>query len=95
MQEIAGQSGVSLATVSRTIPFPSSGETLDREHIRQVMSEYHLVYNVTASDFSRRRSSVIGVIILHDQGAIFSNSTQIIQEKAQEKGFSLIIETRL
>jgi DNA-binding LacI/PurR family transcriptional regulator len=46
---------------------------------------------VTASDFSKKRSSVIGVIIPTTKGAIFSNSTQIIQEKAQEKGFSLII----
>lgn len=34
---------------------------------------------------------MIGVIIPTTRGAIFSNSTQAIQEKAQEKGFSLII----
>jgi DNA-binding LacI/PurR family transcriptional regulator len=46
---------------------------------------------MTASDFSKKRSSVIGVIIPTTKGAIFSNSTQTIQEKAQERGFSLII----
>lgn len=91
MQEIAAKAGVSLATVSRTIHSPHLVRPSTREHIRQVMSECHYVYNVTASDFSRRRSSVIGVIIPTTKGAIFSNSTQIIQEKAQEKGFSLII----
>jgi len=91
MQEIAAKAGVSLATVSRTIHSPHLVRAETREHIRQVMSEHHYVYNVTASDFSRRKSSVIGVIIPTTKGAIFSNSTQIIQEKAQERGFSLIV----
>jgi len=91
MQEIAVKADVSLATVSRTIHSPHLVKLETREHIREVMSKYHYVYNVTASDFSKRRSSVIGVIIPTTKGAIFSNSTQIIQENAQEKGFSLII----
>ena len=91
MQEIAAKAGVSLATVSRTIHSPHLVKTETREHIRQVMTEYHYVYNMTASDFSKKRSSVIGVIIPTTKGAIFSNSTQTIQEKAQEKGFSLIV----
>jgi len=91
MQEIAVKAGVSLATVSRTIHSPHLVKTETREHIRQVMTEYHYVYNMTASDFSKKRSSVIGVIIPTTKGAIFSNSTQTIQEKAQEKGFSLIV----
>lgn len=91
MQEIAIKAGVSLATVSRTIHSPHLVKTETREHIRQVMSEYRYVYNLTASDFSKKRSSVIGVIIPTTKGAIFSNSTQIIQEKAQKRGFSLII----
>jgi len=91
MQEIAAKAGVSLATVSRTIHSPHLVRTETREHIREVMAEYRYVYNMTAGDFSKKRSSVIGVIIPTTKGAIFSNSTQIIQEKAQERGFSLII----
>ncbi|MGE5839318.1 MAG: LacI family DNA-binding transcriptional regulator [Deltaproteobacteria bacterium] len=91
MQEIAAKAGVSLATVSRTIHSPHLVRASTREHIRKVMSRYHYVYNVTASDFSKKRSSVLGVIIPTTKGAIFSNSTQIIQEKAQARGFSLII----
>lgn len=91
MQEIAAKAGVSLATVSRSIHSPHLVKPETRENIRRVMSEYHYVYNMTASDFSKKRSSVIGVIIPTTKGAIFSNSTQIIQEKAQESGFSLII----
>jgi hypothetical protein len=74
MQEIAAKAGVSLATVSRTIHSPHLVKTETREHIRQVMTEYRYVYNMTASDFSKKRSSVIS----HHpttKGAIFSNST--------------------
>jgi len=91
MQEIAAKAGVSLATVSRTIHSPHLVKTETREHIRQVMTECRYVYNVTASDFSKRRSSVIGVLIPTTKGSIFANSTKTIQEKAQERGFSLII----
>jgi len=89
MQEIRCQSrrvarhGLQKLFISPHLVRPST-----REHIRQVMSEIPLRVQVTASDFSRRRSSVIGVIIPTTKGAIFSNSTQIIQEKAQEKVFS-------
>lgn len=91
MEDIAAKAGVSLATVSRTIHSPHLVKEETRDHIERVMAEQRYVYNVTASDFSKRRSSVNGVIIPTTKGAIFSNSTQIIQEKAQEKGFSLII----
>jgi DNA-binding LacI/PurR family transcriptional regulator len=91
MEEIAIKAGVSLATVSRTIHSPHLVKEETRKHIQRVMSEQRYVYNVTARDFSKKRSSVIGVIIPTTKGSIFSNSTQIIQEKAQEKGFSLII----
>ena len=87
MEEIAVKAGVSLATVSRTIHSPHLVRPETREQILQVMSKYHYVYNVTASDFSKKRSSVIGVIIPTTKGAIFSNSTQTSPEKAQERGW--------
>ena len=91
MQEIANLAGVSLATVSRIIHSPQLVKEGTRERILRLMEENRYVYNATAGDFSKQRSTVIGVIIPTTKGAIFSNSTQIIQEKAQERGFSLIV----
>ncbi|MBN2035054.1 MAG: LacI family DNA-binding transcriptional regulator [Deltaproteobacteria bacterium] len=91
MEEIARKARVSLATVSRSIHSPHLVKKETLEHIQRVMLKHRYVYNVTARDFSKKKSSVIGVIIPTTKGSIFSNSTQIIQEKAQEKGFSLII----
>lgn len=91
MQQIAALAGVSLATVSRTIHSPHLVKPGTLERVRLVMEEESYVYNVTASDFSRKRSTVIGVIIPTTRGAIFAGSTQAIQERAQESGFSLIM----
>lgn len=91
MQQIAGLAGVSLATVSRTIHSPHLVKPGTLERVRLVMQKERYVYNVTASDFSKKRSTVIGVIIPTTRGAIFASSTQAIQEKAQESGFSLIM----
>ncbi|PKN62295.1 MAG: LacI family transcriptional regulator [Deltaproteobacteria bacterium HGW-Deltaproteobacteria-15] len=91
MQQIAALAGLSLATVSRTIHSPHLVKPGTLEQVRRLMAKEGYVYNATAGDFSRRRSSVIGVIIPTTRGAIFANSTQGIQEKAQENGFSLII----
>lgn len=91
MEEIARLAGVSLATVSRTIHSPNLVKPGTLERVKGVMEKNRYVYNVTASDFSKKRSTVIGVIIPTPKGAIFANSTQAIQEAAQERGFSLII----
>jgi len=91
MQQIAAMTGLSLATVSRTIHSPHLVKPGTLEKVRRVMEEERYVYNVTASDFSRKRSTVIGVMIPTTRGSIFANSTQAIQEKAQERGFSLIM----
>jgi DNA-binding LacI/PurR family transcriptional regulator len=91
MQEIAKLAGVCLATVSRTIHSPHLVRPDTLERVKSVMEKNRYVYNVTAGDFSRKRSTVIGVIIPTTKGSIFSNSTQAIQEAAQERGFSLIM----
>ncbi|MEW6667685.1 MAG: LacI family DNA-binding transcriptional regulator [Thermodesulfobacteriota bacterium] len=91
MQEIANLAGVCLATVSRTIHSPHLVKPDTLERVKAVMEKNRYVYNATAGDFSRKRSTVIGVIIPTTKGAIFSNSTQAIQEAAQERGFSLIM----
>ncbi len=91
MQQIADLAGLSLATVSRTIHSPHLVSPGTRERVRRVMESERYVYNVTASDFSKKRSTVIGVIIPTTRGSIFASSTQAIQEKAQEKGYSLIM----
>lgn len=91
MQEIARRAKVSLATVSRTIHSPHLVQQETRERVLRVMEEQHYVYNAVAGDLSRRRSSVLGLIIPTVTLSIFASSVAGVQEYAHEHGYSVII----
>ena len=91
MQEIANIAGVSLATVSRTIHSPHLVSPKTRQHVLGVIEEHEYVYNATAGDLSRKKSTVIGVTIPTTKNPVFAGSALAIQELAQEKGFSIIL----
>jgi DNA-binding LacI/PurR family transcriptional regulator len=54
------------------------------------MAATDYVYNATAADLSRQRSSIIGVIIPTTRSLVFSTSLLAIQEAAQENNFSIM-----
>ena len=91
MQQIAAVAGVSLATVSRVIHSPEKVQSETRKRVLQAMEQCRYVYNAAAGDLSRQKTSVIGVIIPTAKSSIFGSTTQGIQERAQEHGFSIII----
>lgn len=91
MQEIARRARVSLATVSRTIHSPQLVQQETRERVLRVMEEQHYVYNAVAGDLSRRRSSVLGLIIPTVTLSLFASSVAGAQEYAHEHGYSVII----
>lgn len=90
MEEISKMAGVSMATVSRTIHSPHLVRKETRDRINQVMEKVNYVYHATAGDLSRKRSSIIGVIIPTAKSLVFSTTLFAIQEAAQENNFSLI-----
>jgi DNA-binding LacI/PurR family transcriptional regulator len=90
MEEIAKLAGVSLATVSRCIHSPHLVKSETREKINQLISKANYIYNATAGDLSRKRSSILGVIIPTAKSLVFSTSLLAIQEMAQQNNYSLI-----
>ena len=62
--DVARLAGVSTATVSRAMHAPHVVLPSTLERVQQVMQECGYVYNATAGDFSRRKSTVVGVLIL-------------------------------
>jgi len=90
MEEISKMAGVSLATVSRSIHSPHLVRKKTRERINRVMEKVNYVYHATAGDLSRKRSSIIGVIIPTAKSLVFSTTLFAIQETAQQNNFSLI-----
>lgn len=91
MEEIAKLAGVSPATVSRCIHSPHLVKKETREKINRVISEANYIYNATAGDLSRKKSSILGVIIPTTKSLVFSTSLLAIQEMAQQNNYSLII----
>lgn len=91
MQDIADLAGVSKATVSRCIHSPHLVRPEKRQRIREIIESHHYVYDAIAGDLSRKRSSVIGLIIPTIKSSIFASSTHGIQEYARQNGFSVLI----
>ena len=91
MDDIAKLAGLSKATVSRTIHSPHLVRPEKRDRIRRIMESHHYVYDAIAGDLSRKRSSVIGLIIPTVKSSIFASSTHGIQEHARENGYSILI----
>jgi DNA-binding LacI/PurR family transcriptional regulator len=89
-KEISKLAGVSPATVSRALHSPHLVRQGTRERIARAMAATDYVYNATAADLSRQRSSMIGVIIPTSKSLVFSTSLLAIQEAAQENNFSIM-----
>ncbi|UCD81498.1 MAG: LacI family DNA-binding transcriptional regulator [Desulfobacterales bacterium] len=90
MAEISKMAGVSLATVSRTIHSPHLVRKSTRERVIHAMEKVNYVYHAAAADLSRKRSSIIGVIIPTAKSLVFSTTLQAIQEAAQQNNYSLV-----
>jgi DNA-binding LacI/PurR family transcriptional regulator len=90
MQEISKLAGVSSATVSRALHSPHLVRKATRERITRVMQTSGYVYNTTAADLSRQRSTTIGVIIPTTRSLVFSTSLLAIQESAQENNYTIM-----
>jgi DNA-binding LacI/PurR family transcriptional regulator len=91
MKEIAALAGISKATVSRAIHSPHLVHPDTRKQVLQIMSEHNYIYNAHAADFSRRKTTIIGLIIPTMSSSIHAESVHGIQQKIQETKFSLII----
>ena len=91
MKMIATAAGVSPATVSRAFQTPHLVVPKTRMKIMKVAEQYNYVYNAVAGNLSRKKSSLIGVLVPSPNQSFFGTSLIAMQDKAQEEGFSLVI----
>lgn len=90
MREVAERAGVSVATVSRALRTP---EKVSRETVAKVVAtarELGYVYNATAGDILKGRSTVIGVLVPMASNALFGETLHGIQDVALAAGHSVI-----
>lgn len=90
MREVAGKANVSVATVSRALRSPEvvSAATMDR--VNQAVAELGYVYNATASDVLKGRSTVIGLLVPSASNALFGETLHGIQDVTMGAGYSVI-----
>jgi DNA-binding LacI/PurR family transcriptional regulator len=91
MGDIARIAGVSTATVSRLFHSPELVKPATRARIEQVLAEHEYVYDVHAAEFSRRTSSVFGLIVATMKSSIHAEVIHGIQSKIGGTSYSLII----
>jgi DNA-binding LacI/PurR family transcriptional regulator len=91
MLDIAKAASVSIATVSRAIHTPHLVSKKTLHKVLKCIDESGYVYNTTAGELSSRRSTVIGVLIPTTKAPLFADSILAIQERVQERGFSVIV----
>lgn len=90
--DVARLAGVSTATVSRAMHAPHVVRPATLERVQKVMQECGYVYNATAGDFSRRKSTVVGVLILSTTTKVAA-SVRAAQDVATTHQFPLIVST--
>lgn len=90
--DVARLAGVSTATVSRAMHAPHVVRPATLERVRAVMRDCGYVYNATAGDFSRRKSTVAGVLILSTTTKVAA-SLSAAQEVAAQRQFPLIVSS--
>jgi len=95
IQDVAKLAGVSTATVSRAIHFPQMLRERTLERVLRVMAEHDYVYNATAGDLSRRKSSVFGAFIPTTESAKLSATFIAVQDVVNSHGYPLIINNTL
>ncbi len=90
--DVARLAGVSTATVSRAMHTPHALRPATLARVQEVMKEHGYIYNATAGDFSRRKSTVIGLLVISNTTKI-ATTVKAIQQVATEQGFPLIVCT--
>lgn len=90
MREVAQKANVSLATVSRAMHSPDKVSASTVERVRKATEELGYVYNATAGDILRGRSTVLGVLVPTASNALFGETLHGIQTMTVGGGYSVL-----
>jgi LacI family transcriptional regulator len=91
IREIAGETGVSTATVSRVFNAPERVRESTRKKVLAVIDQHHFVSDGLAGSLASRRSHLLGLIIPTITNSIYALSTQAIQRAGQTAGYTVLV----
>lgn len=90
MREVARRANVSVATVSRALNNTDQVSSNTLEKVRRAAEDLGYVYNVTARDILKGRSTVIGLLVPTSSSTLFGETIHGVQDVTTEAGFSVI-----
>ena len=91
IKDVAELAGVSVATVSRTLSRPDKVAEATRERVMKAVEKSGYVTNVLASNFRRRCSHNIILLVPDIANPFFSTIIQEIEERARHKGYQILL----
>ena len=91
LEDVAAQSGVSTATVSRCLNSPGQVSKSTRERVMQAVSDLGYAPNFGARALAAKRTNTFGAIIPTMENAIFARGLQAFQDELREHGVTLLV----
>lgn len=91
IDQIAAKAKVSPATVSRALQKPFLVKAETRNKIAKIANKYNYICNITAQEFAKRKSKILGLIVPTLDHSVFASSTKGIQRYADERGYQIIL----
>lgn len=91
--DVAGQAGVSIATVSRVLNGTASVASETAERVQAAMAELRYTPRAAARVLASRRTNAIGLLLPEIGGWFFPSMLRGIEAAAREAGYDLLIHT--
>ena len=89
--QIAKESGVSIATVSRVINGTAPVAESTRERVMAAINKHNYVPNIFARNLIRRQSMVIGIVMPDITNPYFSEMFSEFERAARDNGYSVLL----
>lgn len=89
--DVAEKAGVSIATVSKVINNTGNMRETTRKNVKKVMTELNYQPNIMASALMGKGTKTIGLLVPDISNPLFSELAKIIEDRAHESDYSVII----
>ena len=91
IKDVAKMAGVSKATVSRCLNSPSLVKPSTLERVKNAIAETGYIMDATASEYSRKQSSFVSLLIPSVRSSLFANMTDGVESVANAEGLTVLI----
>lgn len=89
--DVAKKAGFSIATVSKVINNTGNMRASTRQRVTEVMKEMNYLPSVTASALTGKGTQTLGLLVPDISNPFFSEMARMIEDRAHEKGMSVIM----